>query len=179
MVLSLSEIINEENFNEAALVAAFKKFKCTKDKDVESFLIERALKYERNSKARTYLVINELTGDIDAYFSIALNVFEYDDATTKTCKTETAFGSSKRGSAYLIGQIGKSDTFSKKSFLANILDVIYEKIDNARVVVGGRVVYLECKQIDKVKNLYINQGFFEGNCPNGSNDLLQMYKVLD
>ena len=51
------------------------------------------------------------------------------------------------------------------------------RIEIARKSVGGRLVYLECKQNQKVKELYMSYGFLEAGVSPES-ELLQMYKVL-
>lgn len=56
-------------------------FKCEKDSDIESFLKEKAIIYERKAKSRTYLIFDEeamLKGvfKLLAYFAIAMQILK-------------------------------------------------------------------------------------------------------
>ena len=70
--------MTEDNINNL-----LNKFSCSQDLDIENFLKEKAIKFERLLKARTYLILNEEelidSNDISnvniyGYFSIALKV---------------------------------------------------------------------------------------------------------
>lgn len=178
MVLSLSEIINTEGFNEASLQDAFDKFKCSKSPDVENFLKTRALEYEKMNKARTYLMLNDADGEIYAYFTLAINVFKYGETTSKSCKRDTNLGNKRQDAAFLIGQIGKSDSNNNKNILPELLEYIFGRIQIAQNMVGGRIVYLDCKQDQKIVNLYMNNGFLKATDKPDKDDLIQMYRII-
>ncbi|GAB4273956.1 hypothetical protein [Thermincola ferriacetica] len=66
------EMASEEKVSEVISV-----FKCEKDPDIENFLKEKSIIYERKAKSRTYLVFDEdamLAGEYKllAYFAIAI-----------------------------------------------------------------------------------------------------------
>ena len=63
---------------------------------------------------------------------------------------------------YLIGQIGKNFTVkSNKMTLELILEEVYAVIDEARALIGGRAVILECDKNQKLIELYKKNGFAE------------------
>jgi hypothetical protein len=55
------------------------EFRCERDRDVESFLHEKAIRYERSGLSRTYLCLTRETDAIEiaAYFSIAVTSVDY------------------------------------------------------------------------------------------------------
>ncbi len=65
-------------------------FSCTQDKDIELFLHNRAIEFEKLSKSRTYLVFNEeelITRNITeqsvyGYISLALKVLSVPDSVS-------------------------------------------------------------------------------------------------
>lgn len=60
---------------------------------------------------------------------------------------------------HLIGQLGKNDLESNLITGKELLDFSIEKIKTSIDIVGGRVVLLECRKIDKVVDFYTNYGF--------------------
>jgi hypothetical protein len=56
-------------------------FICSRDKDIEHFLKEKAIEFEKVSKSRTYFIVDEEAlelGDFNilAYFSLAIQVLK-------------------------------------------------------------------------------------------------------
>ena len=71
MVIPLRKTI--ENAELAKTVAdSISNFTC-QDKDVESFLRDKALDFERRDKSRTYLVFDDATDALVAYYTLSLN----------------------------------------------------------------------------------------------------------
>ncbi|MDD9177582.1 MULTISPECIES: hypothetical protein [Aliivibrio] len=64
--------------------------------------------------------------------------------------------------AYLIGQIGKNFSVEpNKITLELILDEVYAIINEAKALIGGRAVILECDKNPKLIELYKENGFDE------------------
>jgi hypothetical protein len=56
---------------------------------------------------------------------------------------------------YLIGQIGRDASFSKERLTGKrMLDDCHRLIESARNIVGGRLILLECKPIDRLCEFY-------------------------
>lgn len=76
---------------------------------------------------------------------------------------------------YLLGQIGKNSAIEDNPInLKMILDEAFNKIEEARSIVGGRTVILECENCDKLVNHYEKHGFSKLQ----SDELLTMYAIL-
>ncbi len=61
---------------------------------------------------------------------------------------------------YLIGQLGRSTEYDK-SFIdgKSMLQDCYDLIGSSRDIVGGRLILIECKPIDKVCQFYEDEGY--------------------
>lgn len=64
---------------------------------------------------------------------------------------------------YLLGQLGKNySEISKKARLLSGNDLLllaYDKTKEAYIISGGRVLFLECENHDKLKAFYTSNGF--------------------
>lgn len=61
----------------------------------------------------------------------------------------------------LIGQLGKNynNGYNKLISGDNLLKFACDKIKQTQNIIGGRYVFLECEDIDKLKNFYEDNGF--------------------
>jgi hypothetical protein len=99
---------------------AIEAFSC-KDKDVEFFLKNKALEFEKRDKSRTYIICEEetfLSGDVSilAYFTLSLKPLEFRDNLSKN-KIKEVDGFSKEVESVaiaLIGQFGKDEARAKE-----------------------------------------------------------------
>lgn len=66
---------------------------------------------------------------------------------------------------YLLGQLGKnySDEARKANNISgnDLLSLAYEKIKEAYIITGGRILFLECEDTEKLKKFYHSNGFVE------------------
>lgn len=83
----------------------------------------------------------------------------------------------ERVQAFLIGQIGKNFSISNNPIkLSDILEEVYSVFSQARELIGGRVVFLECENNDKLIELYSRHKFKLLNTePQDDSGLLTMY----
>ena len=158
--ISLNSLIKEFQRKEVSLDLLREtlfKFKCKRNPDEEEFLHKKAILFETTNKARTYLIVRE--NEVIAYYSLAFKSIDLAEVSREKVKDLTAGEANIRTySAYLIGHIAKAD---------GILDKIgYEMLDNARDLiavaqkyVGGRLVYIDCKDEEKLNDFYTNYGF--------------------
>ncbi|MGN0771838.1 MAG: hypothetical protein ACI4MI_04565 [Christensenellales bacterium] len=178
-IVALGEIIKTFENNKTSLdelKEVLFSFKCEKNKDEEDFLHNKAINYEQHNKARTYLLIDK-SGSIVAYFSLAFKSISL-QGISKTRMKNIAGGEieEKSYSAFLIGHIAKND---------NIHDVIGDYIikvaENllfeAQKIVGGRLIYLDCKDVPKLKSFYERNNYKYFNT-SGTSKLLQYYKKI-
>ena len=76
-----------DKLDEASIIQLLNGFRCKKDEDIELFLQNKAIEFERLSKSRTYLVcdVNDLENKsideliIYGYISLALKVLTVPD----------------------------------------------------------------------------------------------------
>lgn len=66
-----------------------------------------------------------------------------------------------RLSAPLIAQIGKNYSSNFNSLISGdeLLKIACDKISEAQKILGGKIVYLECEDCDKLTNFYNVNGF--------------------
>ena len=79
--------------------------------------------------------------------------------------------------AYLIGQLGKNAAIENNPItLQHILDEVYGLIDQARRLLGGRMVVVECEN-QSLTDLYLKHGF---TCMRieEEDDLITLYQVV-
>ena len=163
VIIQLKDItgtVKELNF-----INSINLFSC-KDDDVETFLKSRALEYEKRSKSRTYLILdderlykNEII--ILGYFTLSLKALNFSSDVSKS-KIKSIDGFSKdirMTAAILIGQFGKDQNYAKNidgsDLLSECLKVVYD-IHNR---IGSRIVLLECNNFDKIIKFYEKNGF--------------------
>ncbi|MDR0197812.1 MAG: hypothetical protein LBI36_06305 [Oscillospiraceae bacterium] len=158
MVISVREII-DGGAREPAL-NAISRFSC-RDKDVESFLKNKALEFERRDKARTYLIYDGNKSALLGYFTLSLKALPFTENTSKnTIKSIDGFSKDIRAvGIILIGQFGKDTELAKDIDGGHLLDICIETVYAAQKIVGGRFVLLECQEIDKIVSFYERNGF--------------------
>lgn len=71
MVVSIKEIMHDDEAV-TSLTEAISNFKC-QDKDVESFLKEKAFEFELRDKSRTYLIFDDIGKDLLGYYNLSLD----------------------------------------------------------------------------------------------------------
>ena len=151
-------------------------FSCEKDEDIEHFLHSRAIEFEKLSKARTYLVLDqeqlenkEKPLTIYGYISIALKILSVpQDMSNRMRKELDGFSAKIHGEqisdfpCYLIGQLSKnsnvkSEGISGKQLINFASDIIATSVE----AVGGRYMMIECRNEEKLTRFYKNNYFSE------------------
>lgn len=190
MVLPLKEIIyNDDNKTLSSerikvLDKVFSSFKCSqKNQDVEKFITELAIEFEKKRISSTFLIFNDEELEkgnlvLDAFFSLALKVFEFSDEVSKSDKKKACTNEDSTP-AYLIGQLARSVN-TKSGLGKEALIKAIEYIKGAQYYVGGRLVYLDCR--DDLVKYYEKQGFKfiqKRKSPDENGDKLnQMYIII-
>ena len=179
----LSLDISEEKLNEA-----FKKFSCNLEEDLESFLVNKAIVYEKTEFGRTFLLLdkNKLNKDVFeilAFYTIGQTTMDIAELNSKQHKKILGSYPGRdrltNVPAYLIGQIGRSDKCSHDELSGDtILNECYSTIKSANQIAGGRMIILECreKMFDK---FYGNRGFHKMNKSLNERNLFTLYKKIE
>lgn len=190
MVWPLKEIIyNDDNKTLsderiAILDKVFSSFKCSqKNQDVEKFLIKNAIDFEKRRISSTFLIFNDEalnngTLILDAFFTLSLKVFVFSEEASNTDKKK-AGAKNDSVPAYLIGQLARAENTKNGLGKETLIEAI-AYIKKAQYYVGGRLVYLDCK--DDLIEYYTKQGFKfvqKRTEPDENGDKLnQMYIVI-
>ncbi|MDE6059511.1 MAG: hypothetical protein K2G44_05700 [Clostridia bacterium] len=176
-IASLSAIMNEFNETETSLDKlreVFSSFQCVKSPDEQDFLRYKAIDYEEHNKARTYLLLDDK--GIAAYFSLAFKSIDLQNTSPDKRKRMTGGESNScTYSAFLIGHIAKDDRVKEK-LGDQIIEMANDLLLEAQEIVGGRLVYIDCKGIPELIEYYERNHFtYFNTSPSG---LLQYYRKL-
>ena len=173
-ITALSEFLSKHPQDHVSKTLS--SFSCNRDKDVESFLKEKAIVQERKHISRTYLIFTAGPGsELVAYFTIAINSM---DVTDLECSNELRKKMNiNRGLAqsYLIGQIGKRDGSERGLGKLAILHAI-GLLRGVNLKVGCRVIRVDCKP--SLVKYYADNGFIHVG-RNKDGDLDQMIQIID
>lgn len=157
---SLSEII-EKPVSNNKIKKLLQTFKCDQNLDLQDFLHNKALVFEKNLRSRTYLYIDNNTKNIVAYFTIAINTLYTDDISSKVIKLLDGYRDNTESiPCFLIGQLGKSDLYKNIKLGQFIIEDAIEIIDNSQMSLGGRFILLDSINIKEVISFYEDNLFF-------------------
>lgn len=186
-VISLGMLLNGE-FDISKIEESFKKFSCQREVDLENFLLQKAIPYERTNFGKTNLLIDldELDKgnfSIMAYYTIAQRAVDISKLPAK--KKRKVLGeypgrdSLNAIPAYLIGQLGRNDAYTTEELSGEqILNECYNSISNAAQVVGGNLVVLECRE-PMFERVYASKGFLKLYNDLNEEKLYTLYKKVD
>lgn len=160
--IKLSDIISDidlKNYYNSKI----QSFTCL-NKDVETFLKDKATPYEQRSKSCTYLVTNHMKDKIIAYYTLSLKSVDFNINVSKTTIKEIdGFSKSINSVAViLIGQLGKNYNYQDMISGDELLMLALGSIYNAKNILGGRICLLETEDTEdnqKVIDFYANNGF--------------------
>jgi len=132
-------------------------FSCERDKDVESFLRDKAVVQEKKHVSRTYLIVsNDEDSELMAYFAVAVSIIKDKDLKCSNRMLKKMNINEGLAMSYLIGQLGKSDGSAKglgKFAIERAIGVIVK----ANAKVGCRVIRIDCRE--SLIEYYENNGF--------------------
>lgn len=167
----------KENEAKSFIDSALSSFKCHKSEDEEIFLHEKAVPYENMNKARTFLVYNKDYTLLLGYFTLAFKSIELQNVSKDLKKRLTAGESAETYAAFLIGHLAKNDGHKDLIDGSVLLEEAINIILQAQELVGGRLMYIDCKDIKRLKEFYEKNGFvcFKTSEQTG---LLQYYKKI-
>jgi len=162
---------------------AAKHFSC-RDKNVEGFLQDKALEFDKRNVSRTYLYVDEVAFAsgaivIAAYYTIALKTLSFTPAVSKRMiKDIDGFSKDAESvSAVLIGQLGKDAVHGAELRGSDILSSAVDSAYEIRSIAGCRIVFLECESNEKLLAFYKANGFVYLQT-NPNSGLTQMVRFL-
>ena len=167
-----------------------KSYRCTKDRDIESFLQTKAVTYEKRGWCSIYLLINRENYfhkgiiSVDGYFTLSNKIVALTDMVSGA-KRRKLFNGMKRESGMvhfiLIGQLGKyigqpgEDDAAGDISAVQLLDRAFEIIYEVKKRITCSCALIECKDEPKLCRLYEDYGFRELQ---KSENMHQYFKIL-
>jgi len=186
-LVSLGDLLSN-GCNEKNIISALEKFSCQLETELENFLIRNAIGYEKAGIGKTFLFLDskklqdqELS--VMAYYTIGHNVIEIKNLSGKQRKRMLGSypGRDRINSVatFLIGQIGRSDHYSSSDLSGStILSECYHSISIAAKMIGGNIVFLECRE-HMYSKFYESKGFVKLSSKLNDNNLYELYKKVD
>ena len=162
-------------------------FVCEKDKDIEIFLKERAIMFDKLGKSRTFFVYDEDIPQFNilGYFTIGLQILSIPEYfSNRKIKELDGFNAKNKGEVIsnlpviLIGQIAKNDIFKNIITGQELFEYCLNMIFDSQLIIGGRIILLECKNIPYLVEFYNKFRFVKFNKNNNENELLQFIRIL-
>jgi len=188
IVFSLGELLRSGEYDEQLLLPSFKEFHCEKERDLETFLVKHAVEYELNSIGKTYLFVNESALHdrrfiVDAYVTLATKAIDISEMSLsgrrKMLGSYPGRDTIKTISAFLIGQLGRSDGCSRNEISGqDLLNESYSVFKKACALVGGKVIVLECRE-HMYGKFYEKQGFKKIRETLNDDNLYELYKKVN
>ncbi|MCI9638483.1 MAG: hypothetical protein HFG77_19320 [Hungatella sp.] len=186
-IIPLGEILGK-NYNREKIEDAFKKFSCQREHDLEDFLVHKAIPYEKTNYGKTYLCIDSEkvakgVFSVVAYFTIAQKSLDISNLSKKRKRKVLGEYPGRDGlssvPAYLIGQLGRCDSYTKEDLSGQqLLNECYHAISVAAQIVGGNLLVLECRE-HMFSKFYEEQGFKKLYDELNEENLYTLYKKID
>lgn len=168
-IINLKDIYNELGENDTKEL--LKNFECPLNKDVEDFFKNKAIEFSKRDYSRTYIIMSSYKQEnvIAGYFAIANKSTIIRKAILSRTKRKRLlvfanYDDDIKGyhiALPLIGQIGKNYYSGYDKLITGdiLLKMACNKIKEIQNAIGGRFVYLECEDKEKLKEFYESNGF--------------------
>lgn len=147
-------------------------FSCPMNPDVENFLKQKSLEFAKQSISSTYLVFASYKGAYvlvgyytlaNKFFCISRDAFPSKRLRSRIAKFAQFDSTLKRYtlSAPLIGQLGKNYSHNYNLLISGdeLLKLALDKVRESQSIIGGKVVYLECEDKERLLEFYSSNGF--------------------
>lgn len=181
--LNLEQLISWLGYAEDPIIEqVLARFICSRNQEVEEFLHSSAIAYERSSSARTYLLTTE-NKDIAGYFTLSIGFADISKSEGLSEEDKKKLKMNKcpdhRIPCFLIGQLGRNDSFSSDDLPGNqILEIALAVLVEIKDQIGGKFVIVECE--DPLISMYQSDtfGFRLFNTPNKKRKYNQLFRVI-
>ncbi len=160
------EAIGEEKTKEI-----LDSFECPLNKDVEYFIKEKAIQFFKMRISNTFLVCSTYRGS-----NVVVGYFALTNKVTKIKRSSLSNSIRKRINRFsegvaiekyytvalpLIGQLGKNYKNNYNLLISGdeLLKLACDKIKEAQNILGGKFVFIECEDKEKLRQFYESNGF--------------------
>lgn len=169
--MNLSNIIDQ--LGEDVTKTILSSFSCPLNKDIENFIKYKAIEFSKRTTAKTHLVFwqtdDEKYSEFVGYYTITSKVITVDrnalsNNEAKKLKNQGVYDEAKQEytvSAPLIAQLGKNFSNGNDTLISGS-DLLYLAVNKIRKIqreIGGRFMYLECEDNEKLLSFYTRYNF--------------------
>jgi len=188
IVLALINDFIEEVGDEVAKTI-ISDFSCPLNIDVELFLKDKALEFSKLHYSQTFLVFMSYKDKpvLVGYFALANKSIVIPKRLLsarwqRRISRYAQYDSESKSYSLaipLIGQLGKNFCNGYNKLISGdiLLKLACDCVQEAQRIIGGKMVYLECENIDKLKRFYNDNGFVEFGLRDLDNDEIGMLKT--
>ena len=153
-MVSLNKLLT--SYPEKQISDKLSEFSCKRDKDVESFLKEKAIVQEKRHISRTYLIFSTDSKELVAYFTVAVSSMDVSDLQCSRNMEQKMNINKGSAQCYLLGQLGKCDN-APEGLGKFAMEQALDRILNANLNVGCRLLRVDCHGV--LRKYYENNGF--------------------
>ncbi len=164
--VNLSDML--EQLGEDSVKEILSTFSCPKNKDVEIFLKTKAIEFSKRGFSKTHLVFwmteDGLEKELVGYYTISSKhiTVQRSAVNSKEARKLREHGvfdektNKYTVSAPLIAQLGKNFSNGNDSLIlgSDLLQLAIDKVKSVQREIGGRFVYLECEDKQKLIEFY-------------------------
>ena len=161
-----------EALGEEKLKYILNDFECDLNKDVENFIREKAIDFFKLDISQTFIVTHLYKNK-----TVIVGYFALTNKVTKIRRSSLSINWRKRLARFsdkddldekyfnvslpLIGQLGKNYKNNYNTLISGdlLLKFACDKVKEAQKILGGRMVYLECEDVPKLREFYESNGF--------------------
>lgn len=167
--ISLNDMI--EQLGEDETKSILSSFNSIMNADVENFLKHKAIEFSKQGLAKTHLVFTAYKNkhELIGYFTLApkiliINRNSLSETLQKRIKKFATYNKELHHyilSAPLIAQLGKNYNNELNKLITGdeLLKMACDKIKMVQGEIGGKVVYLECDDNERLLDFYLSNGF--------------------
>jgi len=143
-----------------------KTFKCSLAPDIENYLHNKAVEFEKRDVSKTYLLIDMKNLKTVAYFTLSIAVLTTEKLSKTQIKKIDGFSKFREClSFYLLGQLGIDDNYRKlhknQGLGTFLIDNVYDICKQSQNLVGGRFILVDAIKDKKVIKFYEKNRFFK------------------
>ena len=171
IIVNLLDLLNQ--YGDEYVKYFLSDFSCPVNNDVEYFLLVKAIEFARQGYSQTHLVFASYKDKpvLVGYFTLA-NKYIAIKSSSRVISKNMQRRLSKFGhyneetksyyiSAQLIGQLGKNKNYVNLITGSELLRLACETVKEVQNIVGGKFVYLECEDKERLKEFYKTNGFYD------------------
>lgn len=174
-VIALQKILDSEKVPEERIKKILSSFSCPLNPDVETFLKNSAIPYERQGISRTFLVYASVKeqAEMVGYFSLAMkNITVPTKRLSKGIQKRLGRFATRpinlkeyQLSSPLIGQLSKNYTDGLNRYISGdeLLGMALDMVRKGQLIFGGKHVYIECEEKEQLLSFYEQHGFVRFN----------------